>query len=156
MKKLILLSLIFISCGIFQPSKFDKSSLEENILSVERDSLKFSEIINSKNQNKTLIHIYASYCPFSQKSLEEIGEFQKENKNIKYVFLSVDHSYFDWKRGVEDLPVKGEHYYLPRKGKGFLGRFLKLKEIPRFLVLNKEGEIKVFKSSKVSKIKESL
>ena len=156
MKKLILLSLVLTSCGMFHPTNFDKPSLNEKVLSVKRDSIRFSEILKNDSSEKTLIHIYASYCPFSQNSLKEIAHFQKENKEINYIFLSVDHSYFDWKRELENLPVKGNHYYLPTKGKGVLGRFLKLKEIPRFLVLNKEKEIKVFRSSKVSKIKESL
>ncbi|SEB77451.1 hypothetical protein SAMN04489761_1729 [Tenacibaculum sp. MAR_2009_124] len=156
MRILILFLFILTGCGTFHPDRFNKSSLNEKLLSVDRESVMFSEILEHDSSQKTLIHIYASYCPFSQKSLEEIALFQKENKEVNYIFLSVDHSYFDWKRGLDNIPVKGQHYYIPTKGNGGLGDFLKLKEIPRFLILNENKEIKMFKSSKVSKIKELL
>ena len=156
MKRFIILSLLFTSCGVFHPNSFSKTVLNEKLLTKERDSIRFYDVLKSDHNKKTLIHIYASYCPFSKKSLEEITHFQKENQAVNYIFLSVDHSFFDWKRELDNISAIGKHYYMPEKGKGMLGRFLKIKEVPRFIILNEGNLIKVFKTSKVSKIKKLL
>ncbi|WP_407322445.1 hypothetical protein [Tenacibaculum maritimum] len=54
------------------------------------------------------------------------------------------------------MKVKGQQYYIPKKGKGALGKFLKLKTIPRFILLNKEGKIRVYNTADVLKIKRKL
>jgi len=139
------------SCAVFQPKSFDKQALDEKLVTIKRDSITLREILTNNKGKQQFVQVFATYCPVSQDSFDDVIAFQKENPSIKYVFLSVDHSYFDWKRGLENIKVKGQHYYIPKKGKGKLGEFLKLKTIPRFLILNKKGEIQLFKSSSVSK-----
>ena len=156
MKRIIILSLLFSSCGVFHPNNFHKAILNENLLTKQRDSIRLYDVFNTKNDKKTLILIYASYCPFSKKSLEETTLYQKEHKEVNYIFLSVDHSYFDWKREVERIATSGKHYYMPYKGRGVIGRFLKIKKIPRFMILDKGKKIKVFNSSEISKLKKLL
>ncbi|CAM1352329.1 TlpA family protein disulfide reductase [Tenacibaculum insulae] len=138
-------------CAVFQPKNFSKEALSEKLVTTKRDSITLKEILQKNKGQKQFVQIFATYCPVSQDSFEDVVAFQKENPEIKYVFLSVDHSYFDWKRGLEKIAVKGQHYYIPKKGKGKLGAFLNLKTIPRFMILNANGEIELFKSSSVSK-----
>lgn len=152
MKYLVVISLLFVSCGVFQPKKFNNLSLQEKLVTIERDSILFSNIVNNYKGKNTIIQLYASYCPFSQTSFKEVRQLQQSNSEINFVFLSVDHSYHDWKRGLESLEVKGEHFYIPKKGKGELGKFLKLKTIPRFLLIDKQGNIKVYKTAKVVEV----
>ena len=139
------------SCAVFQPTSFTNDALDEKLVTIDRDSITLRTILANNKGTKQFVQVFATYCPVSQDSFDDVVAFQKENPSIKYVFLSVDHSYFDWKRGLNKIPVKGQHYYIPKKGKGNLGRFLGLKTIPRFLVIDDKGEIKLFKSSSVSK-----
>lgn len=152
MKKIttILIIFLFSSCAVFQPKNFDVQSSNEVLLTEDRKEITLKEVINKNKSKKKFIQIYASYCPISQDSFDDVIAFQQKNKNAEYIFLSVDHSYHDWKRGLKDLKVKGQHYYIPKKGKGALGKFLKLKTIPRFLVVDENGNILVYKTSKVS------
>ncbi|WP_420551394.1 TlpA family protein disulfide reductase [Tenacibaculum aiptasiae] len=138
------------SCAVFQPKEFSTEALEEKLVTVNRDSITLKEIIKKNTSEKQFIQVFATYCPVSQDSFEDVIAFQKENPSIDYIFLSVDHSYHDWKRGLENIKVKGEHYYIPKKGKGKLGQFLKLKTIPRFMVLDNEGNIILYKTSSLS------
>ena len=157
MKSLLFLFLLLTSCGVFHPIKFNNLSLNEKLVDVKRESIQFSEVLKeAENQKKTLIHIYASYCPFSQKSREDVVKLQSESNNFNYISLSVDHSYHDWKRELKNIPIKGKHYYLSSKDKGALGNFLKLKKVPRFLILDEEDDILIFKSSNLSKLKRKL
>ena len=147
----LLISIIFLSsCAAFQPKHFTTEALKEELLTLERESISFQEILDQNQGKKLFVQIFATYCPYSQRSFKDVLLFQKQNPEFEYVFLSVDHSYHDWKRGLESIPVKGQHYYIQEKGKGELGEFLKLKTIPRFLVIDEDRNIKVFKSSKVS------
>ncbi|MEE3999627.1 thioredoxin-like domain-containing protein [Tenacibaculum sp. FZY0031] len=147
----LLIAIVFLSsCAVFQPKHFTQTSLNEELLTLERKSTSFKEVLKQHKGKKIFIQIFASYCPYSQRSFEDVLLFQKKNPELTYVFVSVDHSYHDWKRGLESIFVKGQHYYLPKKGKGELGEFLNLKTIPRFLIIDEEGKIKVYKASKVS------
>ncbi|WP_299107355.1 thioredoxin-like domain-containing protein [uncultured Tenacibaculum sp.] len=152
MRNIIALLLIssFVSCGVFQPKQFSQEALEEELLTVDRKETSLKEILAKNQEQKKFIQIYASYCPISQDSFDDVVKFQNKNTDAEYIFLSVDHSYHDWKRGLESLKVKGSHYYIQKKGKGVLGEFLKLKTIPRFLIIDKEGNILVYKTSKLS------
>ncbi|WBX73186.1 thioredoxin-like domain-containing protein [Tenacibaculum pacificus] len=143
--------LILQSCAVFQPKSFTNEALDEKLVTITRDSITLKEIFENNKGKQQLIQVFATYCPFSQRSFKDVIKFQKENPSFKYVFLSVDHSYFDWKRGLENIKVKGQHYYIPKKGKGKLAKFLKLKTIPRFMIVDKKGEISLFKASSVSK-----
>ncbi|WP_028890076.1 TlpA family protein disulfide reductase [Tenacibaculum ovolyticum] len=158
--KIFLFFVVFLtlnSCAVFQPKSFDKQALEEKLVTINRDSITLKEILAKNKGEQLFIQVFATYCPVSQDSFNDVIAFQKENPSIKYAFLSVDHSYFDWKRGLQNIKVTGQHYYIPKKGKGKLGAFLKLKTIPRFLILDENGEIKLYKSSSVSqKVKNKI
>ena len=144
------------SCAVFQPKNFSEEALQEELQTVDRNSIDFKEVITKNNQQKKFIQFYASYCPVSQDSFKDVVAFQEEHKDFEYIFLSVDHSYHDWKRGLESLKVEGLHYYIPKKGKGSLGEFLKLKTIPRFMLVDEAGNISIFKTSKVSDINKKI
>ncbi len=138
------------SCGVFQPKIFTKEALDEKLVTLTRDSISFREVLSKNRGKEIFIQVFASYCPVSQDSFDDVLSFQEKYDEKEYVFLSVDHTYHDWKRGVERIKPKGQFYYISKKGKGALGKFLNLKTIPRFLKVDKLGIIKVFKTSKVS------
>lgn len=153
MKQFILYSIIvfvFASCAVFQPKVFSKGALQEKLVTLERDSITMQEIIDKNAGKKMFVQIFASYCPVSQDSFDDVLKFQQENTDLEYVFLSVDHTYHDWKNGLQYVKPKGQFYYIPEKGDGTLGKFLKLKSIPRFLKIDEKGNIEVFKKSKVT------
>ncbi|PQJ20642.1 thioredoxin-like domain-containing protein [Tenacibaculum sp. SG-28] len=157
---LIFLSFLITSvgCKVFQPKSFSQAALDATLVSTTKDTISLREILSASSANKTVIEVYASYCPYSQKSFSKIKKLQEKSNGISYVFLSVDHSFYDWKRGLSSLKekVSGAHYYLVEKGKGNLGEFLKLQSIPRFLLLREDGSIEVFKTSEVEKLERWL
>ena len=140
-----------MSCATFQPNKFTQKALNEELLTLDRKPITLQKILEKNAGEEKFIQIFATYCPVSQDSFYDVLAFQKENPEKAYIFLSVDHSYHDWKRGLENIEPKGQFYYISKKGEGSLGKFLKLKTIPRFLKIDKKGNIKVYKTSQVSK-----
>lgn len=159
MKKAIILILAFIitNCATLHPNHFTLNALTEKLQTSERTEITLQEIVEKNKGKKSFVEIFATYCPVSKDSFYDVEEFQKKHPKINYIFLSVDHSFHDWKRGLKNIKPKGQFYYIQKKGKGELGKFLKLKTIPRFLVIDENGEILVFKSSKLSeKIKNQI
>ncbi|CAM1368571.1 Thioredoxin-like [Tenacibaculum sediminilitoris] len=147
----LLINIVFLSsCAVFQPKEFTVESLNEELLTLDRKPILFREVLEKNKGKKIFVQFFATYCPYSQRSFKDVLNFQKKNPKLEYVFLSVDHSYNDWKQGLESIHVKGEHYYVKKKGDEALGKFLKLKTIPRFLIIDEEGKIAVYKTSKVS------
>lgn len=142
--------IVLSSCASLQKKQFSNDALNEKLLTLERDSITLKQILENNKGSQLFIQVFASYCPVSQDSFDDVVTFQQENPEKKYIFLSVDHSYYDWKRGLEYVKPKGQFYYIPEKGDGALGKFLKLKSIPRFLKINEQGQIEVYKTSKVS------
>lgn len=147
----IFISLLMIRCSICKPSYFSKEALEDTLVTIDRDSITIQEIIGKYKGKKTYIQFFATYCPVSQRSFKAVKQLQKEYPNKNYLFFSVDHTFHDWKRGLESLDIKGTHYYLPKKGESKIAKFLKLKGVPRFMVLNEKGEIILYKATKISK-----
>lgn len=148
---------ILVGCAYFYPKEFTKTALEEKLLTVEREEITFKEIIDKNKGKRTFIQIFTSYCPVSQERLKEVLKLQEKYPTVNYVFLSADHSYYDWKRGLKNVKPKGQFYYIQKKGKGALANFLKLKSIPRFLMISSTGKILTYKSFNISKrIKKQL
>lgn len=141
---------MLVGCA-FHPKTFSKKALEEKLITINKDTITFGEVLTKNKGKKQLIQIIANYCPASQNSLKKTTELQKYNKSISYIFLSVDHSFYDWEKRLKYPKPKGEFYFIPKKEKGSLGNFLKLKNIPRFLIIDEKGVIKIFKSSKIPK-----
>lgn len=142
--------LIITSCASLKKKQFTNEALTEKLVTLDRDSISLQGVLDKNRGKQLFVQVFASYCPVSQDSFDDVLKFQKENPEKEYIFLSVDHSYYDWKRGLEYVKPKGQFYYIPEKGDGALGKFLKLKSIPRFLKINEDGKIEVYKTSKVS------
>ncbi len=147
---IIISILLLSSCASLKRKQFSVEALNEKLVTLDRDSITLSQILEKNKGKQIFAQIFASYCPVSQDSFDDVLKFQKENPEKVYIFLSVDHSYYDWKRGLKYVKPKGQFYYIPKKGDGALGKFLKLKSIPRFLKINKQGGIEVYKTAKVS------
>jgi hypothetical protein len=67
-----------------------------------------------------------------------------------YVFLSLDKSKKSWKTSIERLKLQGDHYYMSTGKKGPLGTFLDLDWIPRYLIVDPQGEILVYRAIETS------
>jgi len=142
--------LILITLASCSPKTFTKEVLNDELLTLDRKPISLKEVLNKNPDKEKFVQIFASYCQNSLNSFKDVLQFQKENPDKEYIFLSVDHGYHDWKRGLEYVKPKGSFYFIPKKGKGLLGQYLKIKTIPRFLKIDKAGNIKVFKTSKVT------
>lgn len=153
MKNFILLFTVWatlISCSKTEPSEFSNEALQDVFISLEGKEVAFQTILEKHKGKKILIDVWASWCPDCLRGLPEVKKIQEEYKDASYVFLSLDKNKEDWKAGVERLKINGDHYFMQSGWEGKFGKFLGLDWIPRYVVVDENGKIIVFKATKAS------
>lgn len=134
-----------ISCMNAQKS-FSKIALDENLLSLDGNQIPFKEILK-KHQGKTIvIECWASWCGDCVKAMPKIKELQTNNLEVDYVFISMDKTVENWKIGVEKHNLKGDHYMANDQMKGVFGKSIDLDWIPRYIIVDKTGEIVLYRA----------
>lgn len=150
LKKIALISLFLVGCAFETPTEFSEKALNDVFITLENDSIQFKDIIAKHNGKKVLIDIWASWCKDCIVGLPRVKQLQKEFPEVTFLFLSLDKDVASWKRGIERFDIKGEHYFMQSGWDGDFGDFLGLNWIPRYLVVNENGFVDLFKSTKVT------
>ena len=150
MNIILVLILSFFSCSTEKPTQFSQEALNDTFISLQDESIQFQDILNKHKGKTILIDVWASWCRDCIKGMPKVKEIQKNNPDVVYLFLSLDKNINSWKNGIDKHQVKGEHYFMQSGWKGPFGEFLDLDWIPRYLVLDKQGNIKLFKATKAT------
>ena len=148
MNIIFVLILSFFSCSTEKPTQFSQEALNDTFISLQGESIQFQDILNKHKGETVLIDVWASWCRDCVKGMPKVQEIQKENPDVIFLFLSLDKNINSWKKGIDKHQVKGEHYFMQSGWKGPFGEFLDLDWIPRYLVIDKQGNIKLFKATK--------
>ncbi|PQJ76018.1 TlpA family protein disulfide reductase [Polaribacter gangjinensis] len=152
MKKYSIILLLFLtSCSFETPTKFSEKALNENLISIQNETVLFKEIIEKYQGKKVLINVWASWCADCIKGLPELKKIQKSYPSVIFLNISVDENSLGWRKGIERFQILGEHYNLPKGMKnGDLVDFLNLRWIPRYIIVDEKGSISLFKATKIT------
>ena len=155
---LVVLLISFFSCNIEVPTQFSEEALNDTFISLEGDSITFNDILETYKGQTIVIDIWASWCADCIKGMPKLKALQEEYTDVNYIFLSLDRSETAWKKGIKKYNVVGEHYYMKSGWDGAFGEFVDLGWIPRYIIVDKTGAIKLFKAVKADdkRIKENL
>jgi thiol-disulfide isomerase/thioredoxin len=162
MKKYIYILFAFIiltACKAQEePKQFSAEALKDTFLTLEDTQITFQEILDKHKGQTIVIDVWASWCGDCLKGLPKLKAIQEQFPNADYVFLSLDKKIPSWKKGIEKYNIIGDHYYMSSGWKGAFGTFLDLDWIPRYLVVDKNQNITVFKAvtAEDNKIKTAL
>lgn len=127
-------------------TEFSKESLTAKLINSENQGITFEEILK-QNQGKTVvIEVWASWCGDCVKSMAQVKKLKEKYSDVAFVNLSCDKTFDAWKSGIEKHEVTGENYLIPDGMKGEFGSSIKLDWIPRFIVIDKEGKIVLFRA----------
>lgn len=159
-KAIFLLAILFtvFNCNKEVPTQFSEEALNDSFLSLEGQSVLFSKILD-KYQGRTLfIDVWASWCGDCLKGMPKVKALQQEYSDVTFIFLSLDKSREAWKKGINKYNVVGDHYFMQSGWKGSFGEFLDLDWIPRYMIIDKQGTIKLFRAERADdkRIKEHL
>ena len=160
MKRILLVLIAFatFSCSKAQKKEFSKEALSETLLSTDGSQVLFKDIIK-KYQGKTLvIEVWASWCGDCVKAMPKIKELQAQNPDVKYLFISMDKTADQWKNGIEKHAIKGDHFMANDQMKGVFAKALDIDWIPRYIIVDKKGNIVLYRAIETDfdKINETL
>lgn len=156
---IIVVFLAFFSCkGQEDPIQFSEAALNDMFVSLDGDNIAFKEILESNMGSTLVIDVWASWCSDCIKGMKKVKTLQQENKDVTYIFLSLDRSQEAWKAGIDKYKVEGTHYFMQSGWKGPFGEFIKLSWIPRYMVVDGQGHIKLYNAIEADdvKIKQNL
>ncbi len=147
MKKIIAtlaLGLGLTSCQA--QTEFSTESLNAILIDTENQAISFEEILKQNKGKTVVIEVWASWCSDCIKSMPQVKDFKEKFPEVAFVNLSCDKTFEAWKSGIEKHEVTGENYLIKDGMKGEFGTSIKLDWIPRFIVINKEGKIVLFRA----------
>ena len=150
MNYLLILLISMFSCNTEKPTQFSEAALNDTFITLEGDEIPFQSILEKHKGKTILIDVWASWCGDCLRGMPKVKKLQEENKDVVYVFLSLDRGQEAWKKGIKKHHVVGDHYYMQSGWKGAFGNFLDLDWIPRYLVINKAGNIEIYKAIKAN------
>ena len=147
MKKIIAtlaLGLGLTSCQA--QTEFSTESLNAILIDTENQAISFEEILKQNKGKTVVIEVWASWCSDCIKSMPQVKDLKEKFPEVAFVNLSCDKTFEAWKSGIEKHEVTGENYLIKDGMKGEFGTSIKLDWIPRFIVINKEGKIVLFRA----------
>ena len=145
---LTLCSLLMMFCSPAQETSFSAEALSDVFIAEDNTEVAFSEILEQHVGSTILIDVWAGWCKDCIIGMPKVKELQKNHNEVVFVFLSLDKTTTSWKKAMETFEVVGENYYISSGWKGPFCSGIDLDWIPRYMVVNPEGEISVFKAIK--------
>ena len=153
MKKSLLVFLFvttLLSCQNRVETQFSEAALNDEFVTLNGDSVLFKTILEKHLGNTVFIDVWASWCKDCLEGLPSVKELQQKHPEVDFVYLSLDKTQKAWKKGIDRLEIKGDHYFMQSGWKGAMGTFLDLDWIPRYMIIDQQGKIKVFKAIKTT------
>ncbi|WP_397447368.1 TlpA family protein disulfide reductase [Polaribacter sp. R77954] len=152
MKKIFLIIFItLVGCNIDYPKQFSEKANLEMLIGVNNSKITLREVLHQHKGKKIVIDVWASWCKDCIVGFPKVKDLQAEFPDVVYLFLSVDISNSSWKKAIQKYNLTGEHYNLPQgMNDGDFVDFINLGWIPRYMVIDEEGEITLFKATNTS------
>ncbi len=130
---------------------------ESKLISIGNQQLKLAEIIDVGKDTLLYVDFWASWCIPCKEEMKYYPELldKFENKNVRFLFISMDTDLQSWKNEVKKHAFMDENntFVLSDPKYAKLVKDLNIQAIPRYLVF-KEGEIHVRNAARPSNIAE--
>lgn len=148
--------IVFLGLNLFQGiaqenTHYDTIALEEIFLTAHNDKIPFKSILEKYKGQFIFIDIWASWCSDCVGSMPQLKKLQKKHNDVAYVMLSLDKNVASWQKGIKKHKLKkADHYLFTKKWKESpFCKSIKLDWIPRYMIVDKQGRIAMYKAIKL-------
>lgn len=137
-----------MSISSAQTKSFSKTSLKQKLTDTEGKEISFKDVLKKYKGKTVVMEVWASWCGDCVGAMPKVKELQANNPNVVYLFVSMDKAFDKWKAGIEKHDLKGEHFWVNDVDgmKGTFGKSINLDWIPRYIIINKEGKIVLYRA----------
>lgn len=145
---LLVIALASISCSNAQQKEFSEKALKGVLTTIENKEVTLKDVLEKYKGKTLVIEVWASWCGDCVGAMPKVKELQANNPDVAYVFISMDKSFDKWKVGLEKHQLAGDHYWVnDAEGmKGAFGKSIDLDWIPRYMVINKNGSVEIYRA----------
>jgi thiol-disulfide isomerase/thioredoxin len=154
MKKILAslaLALTLSSCEA--QTEFSEKTLSTELISKENTKITFEKILEQYKGKTVFIDVWASWCSDCVKSMPDVNTIKANNPDVVFLNLSVDKTYDLWLNGIDRFKVSGEHYLITDGMKGVFGNSIGLNWIPRFMIVDANGKVALYKATEATDAK---
>ena len=112
----------------------------------DKQKMTFGDIIDRYKGKILYIDFWAKWCGgcISQFPYSKQIEAKFEEKDIVFLYFSVDDTIDDWLKGVKKHELNPDRqYFIGKMSKSKIIEYLKLSAIPRYIILNRKGELAI-------------
>lgn len=151
MKKILLLPILLFSVLACkqqeEPKEFSKETLDAKMTALDGGEITFGQMLEKYKGNVIVIDVWASWCPDCIKGMPKVHSLQEQFPDAVYLFLSYDKDDASWKKGIDKYGAHGENYHVGTNMKeGGFSKGINLDWIPRYIVVDKNSNIALFKA----------
>lgn len=148
MKKTFLSALLLIvtSSCFSQETTFSKDAMTKILVKPDQSKINFLEILQKHKGKTTVIEVWASWCSDCVKAMPKLKALQAKHPEVDYVFISMDKDFEKWQEGIKKHELLGDHYWATDGMKGEFGKAINLDWIPRYIVLDKNKNVVLYKA----------
>lgn len=129
-------------------TSFEGPGLEETLVDLNGNVWDIKSILESNKGKKVLLYLWASWCPDCLNGFPQLFDLQKANPDVQVVFFSWDRQEENWRNCIEKFNLKGDHYWFGSSKKNTFTEYIDLDWIPRYILIDKEGQIAKYYSVK--------
>lgn len=134
-----------------QEHAFSDEALNDTLINLEGEDVTFNSIIEKNIGNVVLIDIWATWCKDCIVGMPIVNKLKKDYPNVVFVYISLDKDERSWKQGIKRFKIEnGSHFWAVDGWKSELFKSIDLDWIPRYMILDEKGKIKLYKAIKAS------
>lgn len=140
------------------PTAFSDDALKAVFVNENKEQVTLKTILEAHKGKTIVIDVWASWCKDCIVGLPNLKALQSDYQDVVFLFLSMDKTQKRWKKSITKYAIVGDHYFMPSGWKGSFSDFIDLDWVPRYMVIDEDSNIKLFRAIKASdpKIKEHL
>lgn len=129
---------------------FSKELLNFKLTNLEGNTVSLGEVLEIHKGKKIVLDFWASWCRDCVLDVPAAKKLKRKTRHTDYVYISLDQEIDRWKKAIKRWNIKGDHYYIAEGWENELTKYIDLDWIPRYLVLDETGIIKIPKAIKIS------
>jgi len=124
-------------------TKFPKEVLEVKLYTQSGETVLFKDVLKELEGNVIYLDFWASSCGSCIKEMPYSKKVQQyfNKKNIAFLYLSTDKKQKNWINGLNKINIKGNHYRINTESKIHFKNLFKIKGIPFYTIIDKNGNI---------------